>query len=147
LRRRPILGVEAGKRFAEARPGDVAFGHLAEAEEVFGGIILAEIRAHAVEAAVIHQIGALERGLAALDVLRRHRGGAVRGKEAVRLRRRPAVGHVGRPTEKGKGENGDGQQDPFENVADPVLLQPSHDGCAAVHRTPSLPLGARRSRR
>ena len=86
-----------------------------------GGVVLAVVGAHAVEAAVIHQVGFLEAALAGDDVVVGHEHRAVRAHEAIGLRRGEAVGRRRRPGQQREGENGDGEQHPFEHVADGVL--------------------------
>jgi hypothetical protein len=51
---------------------DVVLGELSETRQRESGVVLAEIRAHPIEAAIVHQIGFLEAGLADEDVVGGH---------------------------------------------------------------------------
>ena len=87
----------------------LVLGQRGEAHEIGGGIILPKIRPHAIEAAVIHEIGFLETGLARLDVGGGHEERAIGGDKAVGKGRRLLVGKDGRPTEYRESHNGNGQ--------------------------------------
>ena len=52
--------------------GEALFGEHAEPDQRRGGIILAEIGSHAVDAAVIHEVGFLEAAFAGRDIVGRH---------------------------------------------------------------------------
>ena len=64
------------KRFAIVRFGDIRLGQLCDADEVVGSVILSEVGAHAINAAVIHQVGFLESGLASDHILGCHHDNA-----------------------------------------------------------------------
>ena len=100
--------------------GEALLGEHPEPDQGRGGIILPEIGPHAVDAAVVHQVGFLEAALAGDDVVRGHDHVARAIGEGLRMRRRLLVGEHGRPAEQGETEHRDNQQHPFENVADRV---------------------------
>ncbi len=109
------------RRGGLAARGEVRLGQLGEPDQIGGGVILAEIRAHAVEAAVIHQVGLLKPGLAGDDVGARHQRRAVGRDQLLGNRRRRLVGELRRPAEQGEGRHRDRQQQPFQNVGYRVL--------------------------
>ena len=88
LDRRLLFRGQIRQRLAGSGLGDVLFGQRREPDEVGGRVILPEIRPHAVEAAVIHEIGFLKAGLAGLDVGSRHEERAVGRDETVGKGRR-----------------------------------------------------------
>ena len=95
-------------------------GQHSEPDEGRGGVILAEIGAHPVDAAVVHQVGFLEAALAGDDVVGGHDDVAAAVGERLRVRRSLLVGQDRRPAEQGEAEDGRDQQHPFEDVADGV---------------------------
>ena len=95
-----------------------------EANKICRRVILPEIRPHAVEAAVIHQIGFLKPRLAGLDIGCCHQNSAAGGNEPVRKGWRRFVSQLGGPAENGEGHDADDQQDPFEDVAHGVFGGP-----------------------
>jgi len=106
---------------AAVRLGDIVLSEGREANQVGRRIVLPEIRPHSVEAAVIHQIGFLKPRLAVLNARRRHQDSAAGCDEAVGEGRRGLVSQNGGPAQNRKRADGDGQQDPFEHVADGIL--------------------------
>jgi hypothetical protein len=128
---RPLLRGQIRQGFAALCPRDVVLGENGETREVGGRVILSEIRPHAVEAAVIHQIGFLKARLAGLNIGRGHQNRTARRDEAIGKRGRRFVGQLGRPAEDRETDNGNDEQDPFEDVAhgifgwliDPFCLQ------------------------
>ena len=102
--------VSAAKALPNRGLGDVVLGQRGEAHQMRGGVVLAEIGAHAVEAAVIHQVGFLKAGLAGDDVVGGHQDCAAGTDEAVGLRRRAFVGQHRRPGEQREADDGDNQQ-------------------------------------
>ena len=69
-----------GARRRGARVGEALLGEHPQANERRSGVILAEIGPHAVDAAVIHEIGFLEAALAGDDVVGGHDHIARRGR-------------------------------------------------------------------
>ena len=127
-------GVETN---SEAGLGKLFFGQRGQAHQCEGGVVLAEIGAHAIEAPVIHQVGFLKTGLAGDDVVAGHQRRAAGGDEAVRLRRRPFVGQHRRPGEQRETADGHGEQDPFEDVADRVFQRAAEPAVYVVIGFPS----------
>ena len=93
----------------------------AEAHQRRGGVILPEVRAHPVDAAVVHQVGFLEAALARDDVVGGHDHIAGAIGEGLRLRRRLLVGEHGRPAQQAEADDRDDQQYPFQDVADRIV--------------------------
>src|SRR5262252_8860163 len=56
--------------------GDIVFGQTSQPLQCEGGVVVAEIRAHAIKAAVVHQVGLLEPRFTCKDVRTCHHGGA-----------------------------------------------------------------------
>ena len=138
--RRLLLGRQAAECRSETGLGEILLGQLGQAHQREGGVVLAEIGAHAVQAPVIHQVGFLETGLAGDDVVGRHQRRAAGRDEPVGLRRGALVGQHRRPGEQRKTADGHREQYPFEDVADRIFLDPRTDRRAAIHRVPSFPL-------
>ena len=107
-------------RLAECRLGETLLDQPGQTDQRPGGVVLAVVRAHPVQAAVIHQIGLLKSGLAGDDILVRHQQRTVRTDEAIRLWRGTFVGEDGRPREQGETHDRDGKQNPFEHIADAI---------------------------
>ena len=118
-RQRFVAG-RRGARRSGGGVGEALLGEHAQPDERRGGIILAEIGAHAVDAAVVHQVGFLEAALAGDDVVRRHDHVARAIGEGLRMRRRLLVGEDRRPAEEAETDDRDDQQYPFEDVADRI---------------------------
>ncbi len=116
-----LVGGELVERPAELHLGDARLGQSGEADQRPGGIVLAEIGPHAVEASVVHQVGLLEAGLAGEDVVGRHQQPTAGADEAFRLRRRPFVGDGGGPDHQCECDHCDREQDPLEHIADRVV--------------------------
>jgi hypothetical protein len=144
--RSALLHRQFRQRLAATRLGKVVLGQGGEAHKIGGRVILPEIRPHAVEAAVIHQVGFLEAGLPDLDVGRRHQNRAIAGNKPVGKGRSGLVGEVCRPAEDPETPDGNYQQDPFEHVAHRILCGPIDPVCFQRHAL-ALPLSSRLSRR
>ncbi|HXP05524.1 MAG TPA: hypothetical protein VN808_15505 [Stellaceae bacterium] len=123
LDRGALFWSQVGKSLAGLGLSDVLLGQRRQPDEVGGRVILAEIRPHAIKAAVIHQVSLLEPGLAGDDVGAGHQGHTVGGDDAIGKRRRLLIGEAGGPAEHGETRDGDDQENPFEDVADRVLRQ------------------------
>jgi len=119
-RRCLLVGSEALECPPIARARDILAGHRAQLVERRGGVILAEIGPHAVDAAVVHQVGFLEAALAGDDVVGGHDQRSRPVSEALRLRWRFFIGEDRRPGEEREADDGNGEQDPFQDVADAV---------------------------
>ena len=100
--------------------GEALLGQHAEPDQRRGGVILAEIGAHAVDAAVVHEVGFLEAALAGDDVVGRHEHIAGAVGEGLRVRRRLLVGEHRRPSEQRETDHRSDQQHPFQDVADGI---------------------------
>ncbi len=103
------------------RQGDIVLRLRAQPHQSRGGVILAIVGAHAVEAAIVHQVGFLETALARYDVVVSHEHRTVGAHEAGGLRWCQAVRRRRRPGEQREGDNGDDQQHPFEHIADGIF--------------------------
>jgi len=120
LDRRLLFGGQGRERLSITRFRDVALRKPGDTHKVVCGIVLAEIGTHAVNAAVIHQIGFLEARLARDDILAGHEDGARSAHKAVWKWWRALVSKLGRPGKRRKARDSDNQQDPFENIADRI---------------------------
>ena len=98
--RRLLIGRQAVERLVELVCARLVLGQRGQAHQRPGGVVLAVIGPHAVQAAVVHQVGFLKSALASDDVVARHQRRAARGDEAFRLRRRTFVGEHRRPREQ-----------------------------------------------
>ena len=85
-----------------------------------GGVILAEIGAHPVDAAVVHEVGFLKAALASDDIVPGHDDVAGAICESLRLWRSFFVSENCCPAEQRKTDHRDDQQDPFKDVADRI---------------------------
>ena len=121
LYRSLLFGREIGQSFSMLRARDIVFGQSGEPDQSLRGVILPEIRPHAVEAAVIHQVGLLKTGLASLDVGSGHQVSALGSDEPIGERRRRLVGQHGRPAEEAESHDRHGQQQPFQDIADRIV--------------------------
>jgi hypothetical protein len=134
LHRPAIVIAERGECFSEALAREVIGGDFAETQQIFGGVVFAEIRSHAVDAAVIHQVGTLKRRFAVRDILRRHDERAVRGRESIRLRGRRPIRDKRRPGEKRKSNDRNAEKRPFQYGTYPVFLHALQDRRVCIHQ-------------
>ena len=115
----PIFGQPVETR-CEALLGELLLGQFRKPHQRKGGVVLPEIGAHPVKAPVIHQVCFLETGLSGDDILGGHQGGTTGRDEPVGLGGGPVVGQHRRPCKERKASDRDGEQYPFQDVADPV---------------------------
>jgi hypothetical protein len=116
-----LLRCQLCQRVAGRRQRDIVLRECREAHEIGGCVILTEIRAHSVQAAVIHEVGLLKPRLAGLYVARGHEDRTIARDEALGKGRRRFIGKLDGPGENGKGHNANAQQDPFQHVADRIF--------------------------
>jgi hypothetical protein len=105
---------------AELLAGEIIFDQACQANEGPSRIVLSEVRAHAIEAAVVHQVGLLEPGLASDDVLIRGEDRARIGHENRRLWRSTIICEDSRPGEQHKTYDGNSKQNPLQHVANSI---------------------------
>ena len=70
--RRLLVGRQCVERLAELRLCDARLGQSGKPDQGPGGVVLSIVGAHAVQAAVIHQVGPLKAGLARKDAIGGH---------------------------------------------------------------------------
>ena len=133
-----LVARRLGSGWRGAGVGEALLGQHAEPDERRGGVILPEIGPHAVDAAVVHQVGFLEAALAGRDIVggHDHIAGAIR--KGLRMRRRLLVGEHRRPAQQREANYRGDQQYPFQDVADWIDRRTGKVLCGHVRLPPGF---------